>query len=255
MSHVPSFPTRRRQLAAAGLSALLISTALGAPAAATSPNNASAQAAPKTKVQVKAKRKADRIGVLLHTKGTMHGAAREARLLTVERWSSYTGATNSFYERLTNTANPDRSHEEWSSQGVGGWGVGRLDRPLRERISKKRTSCSGASDPNSRGFETEYMNALKAADELSRDAAALAALPAGPKVRGLDTRVAEFAFRDNNNGRNNPPLQVIYDAATGDVVRTGSLGEDFWEEFTLWELLPGNAAIAKAPAEIQALCE
>ena len=240
MSHVlPTPPHRRRRLtAAAGITIFALS--LGA---------ANAEA------KTTAKGRGNAQGLVLHTKGIYHGAAPEVPDLRIERWESYTPKTSSYYERITNVAHPERSHEEWSSEGVSGWAVGRLDRPLKDRVSKKHTACSGASMPRGAEYSTDSLNAVRQANALGRNLADVAALPAGPAVRGLTTRVKQFDLWSDNRYQRDRPLEVVYDAATGDVVRTGRAGEDFWQEFTLWEVLPGNASIAKAPAEIRALCK
>ncbi len=266
MSHVPSRPARRR-FAAAGLAALSLIFAAGAPTAAATPSTtqaatkagtkakAKAKANARAKARARARRRADAQGVVVHVKGTIHGAAPEAPRLRFERWESHTGLTNSYYERLTDIYDADRSLETWSSTGVGGYASGRFDRPLRERLGQHQIDCFGSSDPYGPEWEGDSLTAIRQADALRRDPAAFAALPAGALVHGRPTRVARFDPWADNVGLRALPFEVHYDAESGDVVRTGRAGEDFWFEFTLWELLPGDASIAKAPPEIQAYCD
>ncbi len=282
MSLVPVQPRRRRP-AAVGASLLVLSVAAAgaaAPAGAavrSGAGHAAVQAAPsaaatlsaKAKAKANAKaaarrrkaraRRSPAEGIVIHWTGRVHSDAPEAPALRIEMWESHTGTTSSAHELYNNTGDPSKSLEIWANFGISGYAEGRLTLPLRKRLKHDSASCDGWSDPWGPQYEADLLASRRDADALRRDPAKFAALPAGPVVGGRATKVATFDYwADNEPMQRNAPWQVTYDAATGDVLRSGLAGteSDHWYEYTSWEVLPNaDASITEPPAAIKALCD
>lgn len=278
MSHAPK---RYRPLAAASASILTLSLAAagaaaapaaagpaGAPLAKTAPSatasaTAKARASAKARAKAKARHRKARArrstpapGIVIHWTGRTHSAAPEAPVLRHEVWESHTGTTSSTHERIHNTADPSKSLEIWANFGISGYAEGRLTLPLKKRLTSDSSSCDGWSDPWGPQYEADLLASRRDADALRRDTAKLAALPAGPVIGGRATKVAAFDYwADNEPVQRMEAWQVTYDAATGDVLRSGLAGADHWYEYTSWEVLPNaDASITAPPREITALC-
>jgi hypothetical protein len=203
-------------------------------------------------------------GPVLHTIGVGHFAPPAGPPGTDEAWHEFSDVPRRHLKISLVPA--ERSIEEWDVTTVEAGTSGLLTAPLSERIQPTDIYCpslpGGTAEhpwtwPEWNVVQVERARAertqIEAIAALTRDAAARAALPAGPAVDGRPTVTAVVGAPVNARGWHEvADLQVTYDAATGNVVRTEDPGGYGYTEYTTWELLPagGDAADVALPAEI-----
>jgi hypothetical protein len=286
MSHLLPAPLtgRRRSLLpgllAAAVAASLALTPAGADAAThrkTSHPSAAAKKRAKAKKRrvtnslARAAQSAVTTGPLLHTRGLPHYKGGGDSAILDEDWREFSDVPR-WHIRTTMTP-ASASFESWDETTVNAGVMGVLDTPLAARLDPSHDIyCpnlpGGTADhpwtwPEWNVVLVEQARAartqVEAIDAIRRDPAARAALPAGPIVHDRPTVVATVDAPLSSRGyRDVAPQIVVYDAASGDVVRTVDPGGYGYTEYSLWELIPagGDASNVALPDEIarQAHC-
>jgi hypothetical protein len=190
---------------------------------------------------------------VLHTVALLTSAAPESGKVRSESWVEFGETAKHLHVRTTSLDPRWKSTETWDSPTFSVGLIGDLGIAPLERFRGRKAYClddpaaaPGASGARYREFQRDLLTQERAVltlvDGLQRDAAARAALPAGPVIDGHATVTwANPAKVSSDLFGEQPQDQYWFDAATGRILRSQHGWPDSWRDYSTWELIPTGA--------------